>query len=277
MEFFGVEITAQDLIKILPGVLAVLAAALRAIPNLVTSSRSRRSHALSGRHSPSRVRSYSAPPPFSELFARRYDAAADDPEAQTARERMRTRTLWICGAGVISATLLTGAYLVYGPRVTHLPGWSLVLALMVGVGVDIVLARTIRDVRRDPGRGSAATPQQGEVLVSGNEDDVKQHSLAALVDLGARVVRVEGARILAATGVSFGQDMWMGEIIWVAVSEQHLGQVRVVVRSIKTDFVSRSRSRRNVLRFLESWASFPGEQALAPGLWATAGDRVAAT
>lgn len=277
MEFFGAEITSQDLIKILPGVLAVLAAALRSIPNLVTSSRSRRSHALSGRHSLSRVCAYSAPPPFSELFARRYDAAADDLEAQQARERMRTRTLWICAAGFVSATLLTAAYLVYGPRVARLPGWSLVLALLVGVGVDVVLARTFRGVLRDRGRGSAATPQQGEVVVSGSEDDAKQHSLAALVDLGARVVHVEGSRILAATGVSFGKDMWMGEVIWVAVSAEDPDHVRVVVRCIKTDFVSRSRSRRNVLRFLESWASFPAEQALAPGLWTTASDRMAAT
>jgi hypothetical protein len=212
------------------------------------------------------VFAYSAPPPFSELFARRYDAAADDTKAKDAREHMRTRTLWICAAGVIVATLLTGAYLVYDTTVPDLPGWSLVLALIVGVGVDIVLARTFLDIRRDPGRGSAAKPQEGEVLVSGNEADVKQHSLAALVDLGARLVHVEGARILAATGVSFGKDMWMGEVIWVTLSQKHPGHVRVVIRSIKTDFVSRSRSRRNVLRFLESWASLPAEQPLAPGL-----------
>ena len=134
----------------------------------------------------------------------------------------------MCAVGTLVATLLTAAYLLYGLAIRRLPNWSLLVALILGGCVDLVLVRTSRAVRRDPERGSAAKTQEGQVLVAGGEADIKQHSLAALIDLGARVVRVEGSRVLAATGVSFGKDVWMGEVIWVTLSNEPPGHVRVV-------------------------------------------------
>jgi hypothetical protein len=261
VELFGASSTGQDLIKVLPGVFAVLAAALRLIPNLVTSARSRRSHALSERNSKLRIADYASPAPFSALFSRRYNPAADDTEARAARQAMRARTLRLSAAGILVTTVLTATYVIYGLAFRRLPNWSLLVALILGLGADGVLARTYHVVRRDPERGSAARTQEGHVLVAGLDADVRQHSLAALVEMGARLVRVEGSRILAATGVSFGKDMWMGEVIWVTLTDEVQGHVRVVIRSTKADFISRSRSRRNVVTFLESWASFPGNQA----------------
>ncbi len=258
MQLVGTQVAGQDLIKILPGLFALLAAALRLIPNFVTSARGRRSHVLLGVQSPLRITDLASPAPFTDVFSRRYDPAVGDEEARAARQVMRRRTLRLCAVGAVVATLLTAAYLLYGIAIRPLPGWSLLLALLVGLGVDVVLLRTRRAVRRDPERGSAAQTREGQVLVAGEAADVKQHCLAALIDLGARLVQVDGCRILAATGVSFGKDRWLGEVIWVTLSDETPGHVRVCVRSTKTDFASRSRSRRNVVTFLESWASFPG-------------------
>ncbi|GAB3443190.1 hypothetical protein GCM10027517_21340 [Phycicoccus ginsengisoli] len=258
MELLGARFAGQDLVKILPGLLAVVAAALRLVPNVVTSARGRRSHALSGRSSQLHVSAYAAPPPFSAMFARRYDPAADDLEAQVARHAMRARTLRVCASGMVATTVLTAAYLIYGVAIRPLPNWSLAVAVIIGAAVDLPLARTFRAVRRDPARGSAAKTQEGHVLVAAPLADALQHTLAALIEMGARLVGVEGSRVLAATGVSFGKDMWLGEVIWVTLSDGSEGNVRVVIRSTKADFVSRSRSRRNVVTFLESWASFPG-------------------
>ncbi len=258
MQLVGTQVPGQDLIKILPGLFAVLAAALRSIPNIVTSARGRRSHVLLGVQSPLRITGCATPAPFSDVFSRRYDLAARDEEALAARHVMRRRTLRLCAAGTVVVTLLTASYLVYGIAIRRLPDWSLLLALLLGLGVDVVLLRTHRAVRRDPERGSAAQTREGHVLVAGEAADVKQHCLAALIDLGARLVRVDGSRILAATGVSFGKDRWLGEVIWVTLSDETPGHVRVCVRSTKTDFASRSRSRRNVVTFVESWAHFPG-------------------
>lgn len=258
MDVFGVHITQQDLLKVLPGLLAAVTAAMRVIPNIATSARGRRAR-HSERRSPLRVAQYASAPPFSDLFSRRYDPAPDDSDARAARDVMRDQTMRFCAGGALLVLALTSAYLLYGSRFRSLPAWSLLVALFLGLGLDVVLLRTYLAVRGDPERASAAKTQEGQVLVIGEEADVRQHSLAALADMGARLVHVEGPRVLAATGVSFGRDLWKGEVIWVTVTNESAGHVRVVIRSTKTDFISRSRSRRNVLAFLESWVSFPAE------------------
>lgn len=257
MKLFGADLGAQDLVKILPALFGVLAAAVRVLPNLVSAARERESHPPARGASPLRIASYSGSSPFSAVFPLRYEGAPPTPGAAAARCAMHERTLRWCRWGGLAATLLLAAYLAYGAPQDRLPGWSLLLAIAVWAMVGGTLARTYGVVRADPERGSAATPQCGELVVEGDGAEVRQHGLAALVDLGARIVSVDDTRILAATGVSFGRDRWMGEVIWVRFTDVAPGRVEVSITSTKADFATRSRSWHNVAAFLESFASWP--------------------
>jgi hypothetical protein len=174
---------------------------------------------------------------------------------------MRDRTLLICGGGAALVTLVTVAY-VGAAVILDLPTWSWALALALGGLGAVSLLVMYRRVHQDTNRATAAVPRCGELVVSGDLDHVRQQCLVALVGLGARVVQMSEGRLLACTGLRFFRpEMFMGEVIWVTLSPQgdHVHKVEVI--SIKVDYVSRSRSSKNVARFLDTWATHPSPVA----------------
>jgi hypothetical protein len=138
-----------------------------------------------------------------------------------------------------------------------LPSWTRWTVLGLAAVTVVVLMTRLVLFLFDHDRNSAATPRTGQVSVCGAADDVRQQCLAALRGMGARAILIDGPRILAYTGIGVLFRNWfMGEVIWVTISPR--GELLdVQITSTKADFVSRSRSDRNLSRFLESWSAFP--------------------
>jgi hypothetical protein len=253
VDLLGIDLSSDDVQHALPAGLAVVAALLKLVPGAVTSARS---HA-SGASVPAanRVRDYQLPVPFGRVWAQRYCAAYTDKATVVARDTMRARTLGTCGTGIVVCLALGGGYLALA--VNHgYPRWSeWTIEALTAVGVVLLLLMFTR-VRRDTRRKSAARPRSGRLVVSGVREDIVQQCLGALREIGARPVRIHGDRILGYTGIAFFRNVFMGDIIWIVLEPRPGGQ-RVTITSTKADWVSFSRSNKNVRGFLEAWATFP--------------------
>ena len=257
MELFGVQLSVADVGKALPAALAVLAAVLKLLPGVVTSSRS---HGAGQRVPVSGVRvlSVDTSAPFDHVFPQRYCSDFQDPETVRRRTSMSRRTYVGCLTSIVLTLLTLFGYLTFADA-HDFPRWSSVTAVLLAVGTCLLLVVVLVRFHLDGSRHSAAKPRHGSVTVAGEPDDVRQQVIAGLRQIGARVVRINGDQVLAYTGfqVVF-RNVFMGEVIWVVVKPDGRS-IKVDVTSTKADFVSLSRSARNVSRFLESWMTFPGE------------------
>jgi hypothetical protein len=243
----------------LPAAATAVTGLLKVLPGTVTAVRRRGSE--HGRDPMLRVTGLAAAGPILPAWAERYYPSvwADPDREETrraAREPMQAATQTICAGAAWLVALVTVAYFGLAALI-GLPTWSWVLAAVLGGTAAISLYRMYRRVKTEK-RATAAIPRSGQVVVTGDLDHVRQQCLVALVGLGAKVVVVERDRLLACTGVRFFKpQLFLGEVIWVTLSRTGGCAHRVEIVSVKVDYVSRSRSAKNVARFLEAWATHP--------------------
>ena len=257
MELLGLELTGSDVVHSLPALIGLAAALVRLVPAAASGARRH----VATTTSVARIHAYDDPVPFGLVWARRYHPDFQDKETVAARKDMRSRTLWLSFGFAALAGLLTAVWGVLARH--HVPSWSWWTGLVVGVAIAGGLALVGLRVKHDQ-RSTAARPRRGKLTVEASVDDARQHALAGLREIGARLVLVDGDHILAYSGIAFWRDIFLGDIVWVTLEQKGPRHTVVSILSTKADFVSRSRSRHNVTAFLATWATMPAARATRP-------------
>lgn len=257
MHVFGMDLTSDEVVKLVVAVLALLAAVLKLFPTVVASARRHGAEAHLVSSDNRLVGLPEAPMPFDLRYAKGYSLEYDDQEARDRRDEMTRRTHEGCIVQILLAALLLLLTVLWPWGV---PWLRMVLAAVAVVALVVVTVIWVR-FQRDPARHSAATPCRGSVVVEGDPADVRQRALTGLLEIGAKVVWTDRNRILAYTGVGvLVRNALMGEVIWVVVRSRGRKHTVEIV-STKADFVSLSRSARNVRNYLDSWLTLPSAAA----------------
>jgi hypothetical protein len=261
----GGDVTLENLFKIGPGVLAVLAATLRLLPGAATAARRQESEEATVSLN-MRVRNYSAPLPWSKGLDKRF-------KSEEGTARIRTRSVWVCSLAIPGVAFIAFVYVVLAAE-KQFPWWSITIAIALALAIIVVLIRLLIGLQRNPRQYTGAAAVEGSISVDGRREDVEQYCLAALRGMGARLIEAEGRHsegegsnptenrgttvtcIYAATGVPIIGPIFVGERI--ALTIQSAGsRHKVEIESLKLDYVTPSRSKKNVMRFLELWAFYP--------------------
>ena len=243
----------QDILRITPAVLGVLGAILRLLPGATTAARQRaQSHSTIS--TPLRVNAYAGPLPWGEHLHRRLISS-------DGKLALRRQTLLVVRIASPLVLLLGIAY-TWLAVAEGIPAWALTVALIIAIAVEATLIRIYSRMMRDPRSYTGARPQSGTIEVSGDRRDVVQYSLASLRALGAKLVALEGNQIIAATGLLLFSNAFLGEFITVQIYDSPIGHA-VTIESMKLDYATPSRSKKNVVRFMEMWAFFPAVEARA--------------
>ena len=172
----------------------------------------------------------------------------------TSRTRRRRRLLTV--ALLVASWLLAVAltYLYGTVSKSHeLSAWWRGLGVGAGAVLIVTLTYYLAVMVRHPRRGTLAGACSGYVLVTGKPAEVLQHCQAVLLAMGARLVSVRRNEIVAATGTVLG-PVWLGNRVVVTTGVTPRGQVMIRVSSTKLDFVTTSRSKKDVVQFVSSWA-----------------------
>jgi hypothetical protein len=140
--------------------------------------------------------------------------------------------------------------------------WSAILATFASVTIGTGLVRSLKAMAQDDKQVTAAVKQVGELVVNGEREEVEQYAIANYATIGARVIEAvrsqsdDTLRIHGATGSRILSSLFLGEYVTVEVANRS-GQCRVRVESTKLDFLTPTRSRRNVADYLQGWITFP--------------------
>jgi hypothetical protein len=169
--------------------------------------------------------------------------------------------------------LITVIYVVFAVA-QNFPWWSIAIAIVFALAIIVVLGRLLRGLKKDPDRYTGAAPEEGSIAVDGRREDVEQYCLAALRGMGARLITAGDRQpeengqsptgnqaatdtcIYAAAGASIIGNVFVGERLTVTIQSAG-SRHEVEIRSVKLDYVTPSRSKKNVMRFLELWAFYP--------------------
>jgi|SRR4051794_15795906 hypothetical protein len=245
--------TLQEFLKLAPGIIGVLGSIFRVLPRAAVSARQHQQEddvAVGD----VRVLVYTDPPPWPEWI----NDGLRSPSPP--RDRLRARSVRATSGAAIAVPLVLIAYLAVALE-ANFPWWSILLATLLGVPVTVALIRTAVSLNRNKTRATAALPATGSVRLRGQREDVYQYSIAGLRRIGARLVSAGrsdsqgAARITAAAGLVILGNFF-GEFVEVTIaSNGDCHEVRV--HSLKMDWITPSRSKRNVTRFLELWAAYP--------------------
>ena len=129
-------------------------------------------------------------------------------------------------------------------------------ALGLGTGAVVIATLTyyVAVMVRHPLRGTLSGARSGYVLVTGEPAEVLEHCQAVLLAMGARLVSVRTNEVVAATGTMLG-PIWLGNRVVVTTGVTVRGQILIRVSSTKLDFLTTSRSKKDVVQFVSSWAS----------------------
>ena len=248
--------TLETFFKIAPGILGVLTATLRLLPGAATAAR--RKHSEDAAVSLNmRVRHYSAPMPWSDRLERRL-------KSREGKERIQTRSVWVCSLAIPGVAFAAFVYVVLA-QAEDFPWWSIAIAIALAITIVIVLAKLLIGLQRNPNQYTGVPAADGSICVDGRREDVDQYCLAALRGMGARLIGTAGLQcepistesyVYAATGVSIIGDLFVGERI-VLVIRSDGNHHQIDIESTKLDFLTPSRCKKNVIRFLELWAFYP--------------------
>jgi hypothetical protein len=200
-----------------------------------------------------RVVRFQAPSPWWD----RLNKVLTDKTGQRAEARRKLNRTLLTASSFL-ALVLTVGYVVAGKN-QGLPPWALILGGGAGAVATCGLGYYAVVLRRHPGRGTVAATYSGSALVTGDVDEVRQLCQVALLDMGARLVTIRPSEIVAATGVMLG-PIWLGNRVVVTTHRTPGGRVLVTVTSTKLDYVTTSRSKKDIVRFLSSWVFTPSSE-----------------
>jgi hypothetical protein len=213
-----------------------------------------------------RVRHYSAPMPWSDRLERRL-------RSREGKERIQRRSLWVCSLAIPGVAFTAFVYVVLA-QAKQFPWWSIAIAIALAIAIIIVLIKLLIGLQKNPSQYTGVPAVDGSISVDGPREDVDQYCLAALRGMGARLIGTAGLHsepiptenqgsatesyVYAATGVSIIGSLFVGERIVLTIKSVH-NHHQIDIESTKLDFVTPSRCKKNVMRFLELWAFYPAD------------------
>jgi hypothetical protein len=251
-------LTVEDVLKTAPAVVGAVVALIRVLPSIAAARRRRRLGGRTGQYI--HVTRYTAPLPWSASLNQRVTSETRDP-------KLRRKAIRVVAFFGLLTLAIEYVYLDLASSLS-LPGWSVALSIGATLAIVSTIVTTLIRLIRSEDQLTYKVPQRGSVVIEGRPiEEVAQRALSLLVGIGARVVSFDGSTVHAATGVQLATRLFIGEYLRVRIKQDDGSTVAVIAESVKLDYVTPSRSRRNVLEFLEAWLPYEelsGEKSSQP-------------